>query len=139
MIDYCEIYTREKLVLIYDATKTGFQRFELISEDVKNYPFLVSAFFVSVGPDWRDKIVEFDEKKFTIQKLEEIFFGIFLKDRVMSRQHQGLEGALKSLGLKQYDFVALLEATHGSMFEDYFWIKLDKADPTVYADVKIRD
>lgn len=61
----------------------------------------------------------------------------FLESRCPSRERLDLKEVLGSLGLDVFDPLAIVQTTHGVMWNDYFWVKFDDEDLS-YDSVKIR-
>ncbi|WP_455582624.1 hypothetical protein [Dysosmobacter sp.] len=66
---------------------------------------LSTAFGVNETPSWSD-------------------LEAFLRDRCLPRQRDGLDRYLASLGLSEYDPLAIIRKTQGRMAEDDCWLKI---------------
>lgn len=63
---------------------------------------------------------------------------IFVLDRTFPKTRANCKEVLDSLGLDHFNEFAIVEKTHGLMYHDLFWVKLDPDDETEYDDIKIR-
>lgn len=52
-------------------------------------------------------------------------FQRFLEDRCIPRQRAGLREYLETLGLDEYDPLAIIEKTGGRMAEDQQWLTIE--------------
>lgn len=62
----------------------------------------------------------------------------FLEDRPLPRTRQNIDYCLKLMGLKEYDKVAIIKATHGLCTDDCYWIRFE-GETITYDDIKVRD
>lgn len=62
----------------------------------------------------------------------------FFKRRCFPRTRHNCEQLLRDLGLSYYDPIAIVQKTHGLMFDDYIWVRF-KGENISYDDIKIRD
>lgn len=72
----------------------------------KDVPLLKTAFGNNPFPTWKD-------------------FVDFLKERCIPRQRAGLREYLETLGLAEYDPMAIIEKTGGRMAEDQQWLSIE--------------
>jgi hypothetical protein len=61
----------------------------------------------------------------------------FLERRSIPRDRQDIQGILNRLGLNHYDTIEILKKTHGTNYDDFFWIKFD-GENISWNDVKLR-
>ena len=69
-------------------------------------PTIKTAFGNNLLPNWED-------------------FQRFLEDRCIPRQRAGLREYLETLGLDEYDPLAIIEKTGGRMAEDQQWLTIE--------------
>ena len=62
----------------------------------------------------------------------------FLEGRCMDRNRPCLSEYLKWLGLKEYNPYEIVRITHGTMWEDFQWLKFP-GEEIGWKDVKLRD
>ena len=62
----------------------------------------------------------------------------FLESRCMDKRRTQLPEYLKLLGLDEYNPYEIVKITHGTMMEDFMWLKFPNENIT-WEDVKLRD
>lgn len=62
----------------------------------------------------------------------------FILGRTFPRTRQNCREVLQCLELNYFNEINIVEKTHGLLYHDFFWVKLDPEDTTTYDDIKLR-
>lgn len=100
-----------RVLRLYDGDElcsTVYADFTQQTVVVENEPvsYVKTAFGNNLLPDWEE-------------------FQGFLAERCIPRQRAGLREYLETLGLEEYDPIAILEKTNGRMAEDQQWLTIE--------------
>lgn len=105
------LYHDVRILRFYDGSilcstiYADFTEQEIIVEN-QEVPLIKTAFGNNVSPTWKD-------------------FEQFLLERCIPQQRAGLREYLKTLGLEEYDPLAIIQKTEGRMAEDQQWLSIE--------------
>lgn len=124
-LDYCEIWFADKLVLTLDLCAT--EPVSIFTEDIHIWPMPVRHVM---------------KKQFATEMMKQVHLvsavTMFVLDRTFPETRQNSRNVLEALELSRFDKIAIVGKTYGLMYHDYWWVKLDREDLTIYEDIKIR-
>lgn len=90
---------------------------------------------------------EVQYKRYTNEIIKSPFYGgditvarvyDFLESRCMDKNRKQLPEYLKELKLEEYNPWEIVKITHGTMWEDFLWLKFE-GESLEWEDVKLRD